>query len=572
MALNYFSDIKRNRIIMTINELKHLKESEDKVEFKEAKTQYAYNSSKKSVIGYTVALANEIGGCLVLGMKDVHPHDVCGSKAYEGREGQLEQDVFRDLGVRIETEVLFEGDKRVLVIKIPSRPVGKPLYFKDVALMRVGDGLSRMSEEMYLSIIQEQEPDFSAKICEGLTVDDIDNDAIEILKDKYARKQNNQGFKTQSNQQVLTDLDLMVDDKLTNAALILVGKKDKIHNTLPQAKVIVEYRRSESAIEFDNRIEIQEPLFVAIDRIWNNINQPASNPKFKLRQGAYIFDIPRFNESIIREAVLNAIVHRDYTITSEIVVKQYPNKIIITNPGGFPRGVNLENLLTVNSTPRSRLLADILLKTGLVERSGQGVDKLYLYSLLESKPVPDYSGTSMLQVELKISADIQDSSFLIFANEEQNQRDENNKLGVFDLITMDKIRRGISSGLDANVVQKLLTQNVIKKSGKTTSEIYTLGNKYFEIAQTEDEIAGYRPIYISMIAEGYQKNDKLTMSDFTQIFEGKLQRRQVKYMIEKLVKDKILIPEGIKKGTKYKLNVDGSKEELFDLVKKMLEK
>lgn len=555
---------------MTIDELKHLKESEDRVEFKEAKTQYAYNSSKKSVLGYTVALANEKGGYLVLGMKDAHPHDVCGSVAYEGREGQLEQDVFRDLGVRIETEVLLEGDNRVLVIKIPARPVGKPLYFKDVALMRIGDGLSRMSEEMYLSIIQEQEPDFSAKICKDLTIDDIDKDAIEILKDKYTKKQNNPGFKTQSTKQALTDLDLMVDDKLTNAALILVGKKDRINNILPQTKVIIEYRRSETAIEFDNRIEIQDPLFIAIDKIWDYINQPASNPKFKLRQGAYIYDIPYFNESIIREAVLNAIVHRDYTITSEIVVKQYPNKIVITNPGGFPRGVNLENLLTVNSTPRSRLLADILLKTGLVERSGQGVDKLFLYSLLESKPIPDYSGTSMLQVELKISADIQDPSFLIFVNEEQTHRDDNNKLGVFDLITIDKIRTGISSGLEENVVQKLLDQNVIKRSGKTTSEIYTLGDKYFEIAQTEDEIAGYRPIYISMIADVYKKKDKLSMSDFVAVFADRLTRDQVRYMIEKLVKDKILSPEGTGKGTKYGLNVDPLEGDLFELIKEVL--
>lgn len=557
---------------MTINELKHLKESEDKVEFKEAKTQYAYNSSKKSILGYTVAFANEKGGYLVFGMKDAYPHDVCGSVAYEGREGQLEQDVFRDLSVRVETEVLFEGDKRVLVIKIPSRPVGKPLYFKDVALMRVGDGLSRMSEEMYISIIQEQEPDFSAKICEGLTIDDIDNDAIEILKNKYSKKQNNPGFKTQTKKQVLTDLDLMIDGKLSNAALVLVGKKDRIHNILPQSKVIIEYRRSETAIEFDNRIEIQEPLFVAIDKIWNYINQPASNPKFKLRQGAYIYDIPYFNESIIREAVLNAIVHRDYTITSEIVVKQYPNKIVIANPGGFPRGVNLENLLTVNSTPRSRLLADILLKTGLVERSGQGVDKLFLYSLLESKPIPDYSSTSMLQVELKISADIQDPSFLIFADEEQNQRDQNSKLGVFDLITMDKIRRGISNGLDADVVQKLLAQNVIKRSGKTTSEIYTLGDKYYEIAQTEGEIAGYRPIYISMIAEGFKNRNMLSMSDFVKIFIDSLTRDQVRYMIEKLVKDTVLTPEGSGKGTKYKLNAEGSEGDLFDLIKKALVK
>jgi len=559
---------------MTIDELKRLKESEDKVEFKEALNQYNYNNGRRSVLGYVVALANEGGGKLILGVREskIGLHIITGSTAWEGREGKLAEDVYRDKQIRIQTEVLHEGAKRVLVIHIPSRPVGKALKFEDFPLMRIGEDLLPMSDDEFFKILQEQEPDFSAKICNEFKMEDIDGKAIDILKEKYAKKQNNSGFKTQSNTQVLIDLDLVVGGKLTYASLILTGKKEKIQKLLPQAKIIIEYRRNETAIEFDNRVEIQEPLFVAIDEIWNYINQPASNPKYKLKQGPYIYDIAYFNEDVIREAVLNAIVHRDYSITSEIVIKQYPNKIVITNPGGFPRGVNLENLLTVNSTPRSRLLADILLKTGLVERSGQGVDKLFLYSLMESKPVPDYSRTSMLQVELKVSSDIQDSSFLIFANEEQNQRDKDNELGVFDLITMDKIRRGISSGLDEDVVKKLLSQNVIKRSGKTTSEIYTLGDKYFEITQTEDEIAGYRPIYINMIAEGFQSGNTLSMSGFVEIFEDKLTRDQVRYMIEKLVKDNVLVPKGTGKGTKYKLNVDDSKESLFDLIKEVLMK
>lgn len=126
--------------------------------------------------------------------------------------------------------------------------------------------------------------------------------------------------------------------------------------------------------------------------------------------------------------------------------------------------------------------------------------------------------------------------------------------------------------MNRDIVQKLLTQNVIKRSGKTTSEIYTLGDKYFEITQTEDEISGYRPIYINMIAEGFKQNDILSMNDFTEIFEEKLKRNQVRYMIEKLVKDNLLTPEGTGKGTKYRLNVDDSKGDLFDLIKKALVK
>ena len=89
-----------------------------------------------------------------------------------------------------------------------------------------------------------------------------------------------------------------------------------------------------------------------IDKVWDYINQPASNSLLHYNDGSYIFDIPSFN-------------------------KQYPDSITITNAGGFPSGVDMNNILTVNSVPRSKLMSEILQKTGLVERSGQGVDKMF---------------------------------------------------------------------------------------------------------------------------------------------------------------------------------------------------
>lgn len=566
---------------MTTNELKQLKESEDKVEFKAAEHNYpfaggshtAQEDRRKCFLGYVVAFANEGGGMLVLGMADKVPHNVVGSDFGEGEIGALEDETFSRLGIRVRMEELYENELRVLVVNIPSRPIGKTLKFEGVALMRIGESLRNMSDEEMYSILSEQEPDFSAKICEGFSLDDVDEKAIEILKEKYAKKQNNTSFKTLSKSRILSDLGLIVNEKLTYAALVLLGKAEKIKQFLPQAYIVIEYRKSETSITSDNRIEIQEPLFVAIDKIWDYLNQPASNPRYKIRQGPYIYDIPYFNEELVREALLNAIVHRDYKLNSEIFVKQYPTKLIITNPGGFPRGVNQDNLLTINSTPRSRLLADILLKTGLVERSGQGVDKLFLYSLIDSKPIPDYSKSALLQVEVSISAQIQDPSFLIFANEEQNKRDDNNKLGVFDLITLEKVRIGISTNLDTEVVHKLLREGLIKRLGKTTSDVYVLGDKYFEIAKTKDEIEGYSPIYISKIAEGFRRNPQLSMGDLTNIFDGILKRTQVKYMVEKLVKDNILIQIGEAKGTKYKINSANpfKSEELYELIQKHLQ-
>lgn len=133
----------------------------------------------------------------------------------------------------------------MLVIEVPARPIGQLFKFEDVALMRVGEELIPMSNEVMLSILQEQDPDFSSTISEELTIEDLDKEAIRILKQKYATKQKNPNFLTLPDVQVLSDLQLIKDEKVTLAALILLGKKEKIKEILPQASVILEYRKSD---------------------------------------------------------------------------------------------------------------------------------------------------------------------------------------------------------------------------------------------------------------------------------------------------------------------------------------
>ena len=118
-------------------------------------------------------------------------------------------------------------------------------------------------------------------------------------------------------------------------------------------------------------------FFLAIDSIWAYINQPRLNPQVHISENAYIFDIKLFNKETIREAVLNAIAHRSMIVQNDVVIKLSPTELTITNAGGFPIGVDKSNVLTVNSTPRSKRLAEVLQKTGLVEKSGQGVDKMF---------------------------------------------------------------------------------------------------------------------------------------------------------------------------------------------------
>lgn len=164
---------------------------------------------RKCILGYVTALCNEKGGSLVIGMQDACPHKVIGTKQNENSIGLLESKIYNDTGIRTDIYELYEDDKRVLVIDVPSRPKGRVFKFEDVPLMRVGEELKPMSDEVYLSIIQEQEPDFSEQFCEGVTIDDLDKDAIEILKDKYAKKQKNPSFRSLDNYQALSDLGLV---------------------------------------------------------------------------------------------------------------------------------------------------------------------------------------------------------------------------------------------------------------------------------------------------------------------------------------------------------------------------
>lgn len=545
---------------MTIAQLQHLRESEDKVEFKRAQHNFPWNGGshtdqedrRKCFLGYIVAFANEGGGMLVLGMEDAVPHQVVGSDFGLGEIGALEDAVYDKLAIRVRIQELYdEQGRRVVLTTIPARPIGKMLKFEGVPLMRVGESLRNMSDEEMFAILSEQEPDFSAKICVGLSLSDLDELAIKKMKESYARKQKNLSFMALSNEQVLSDLKLLVEGGLTYAALILLAKKDVLHEKLPQCKTIWEFRNSEAQIHHDAREVIANPLFIAIDEIWKIINQPALNKKYPIQSGAYIFDLFDFNEAVIREAILNAVAHRDYTITSEVVIKQFPNKIIINNPGGFPKGVTIENLLTVSSTPRSRLMTEVLEKTGLVERSGQGVDKIFSITLSEGKAEPDYSSSNIYQVSLLLKTEIIDKAFHIFVNAYQSSEQEP-KLGVEQIITLCKIRNGIFQNLKSDIVLQLEQSGLIKKlPGHTTK--YTLTEDYHQLVNEVLKI-GKRYIVKEVELLMYElQGNQIKIGALESALVENLTRSQIKYLLSKLIEDEIVKVEGQLRGARYSL-------------------
>lgn len=551
----------------TLEDLKNCKESEDAIEFKAAEQgNFAYNGGtknnpsdrRKCILGYIVALCNSGGGSLVLGMSDKYPHVVVGTKQNDGSIGKLQGNIYKDIKISTDVYELYDDPVkrkgRVLVIDVPNRPLGKTFKFEDVTLTRFGEEMKPMPDEMLFRIMQEQEPDFSAEICKGASLDDLDIDAIDIMKHKYAKKQDNVSFLTLSDAQILSDLHLIKNGKITYAALILVGKKNAIEEYIPQSAILLELRHSQSQIPFDNRITYRDAFYKYIDQLWHDID--LRNGKLDIREGAYIFNLPYFNEEVIRESINNAVAHRDYRRESETVIKLFPDALHIINIGGFPLGVSIDNLLTVPSTPRNRLLADVLSKTGVVERSGQGVDKIIKNTLLEGKDEPDYSHSDSFKVELRLSATIKDKAFAMFLESEQRELAEEDKLSVQEIIGLYNIRKGIMP--EKNILDALKRRNLIERRGKTRGTYYVLSSCYYEFCGEEGEYSKNAEWnnnqVLSVIMPHFTRYGQAKMKDLASLLEGHLTRRQVRLQVAKLVETHILNKEGKGAGTIYKLS------------------
>lgn len=542
-----------------INELKTLREREDHIEFKRAEHNYPFAGGKKTdprdrrhcVLGYVVALANERGGRLVLGMADAYPHEVVGSDFAENETGNLEDEIYERLHIRVRTEELYdEKGRRVLVITVPSRPVGKALRFEGVPLMRVGESLREMDDAEYFSIISEQDPDFSARICEGLTLDDLHDEAIKNMRERIAQKRNRKDVLTTPINLLLSDLHLLTNDgKLTNAALLLLGKEAMIEKYMPQANVVVEYRTNRSQVRYSSREEFRLPIFLAIEKIWAYVNQPACNPLLHINDLPAVLDCRAFNEETVREAVINAMIHRSLQISSDIFIRLYPDMMEITNPGGFPYGVNIGNILTVNSSPRSRLMAEVIEKTGLIERSGQGVDLMCANCVKEGKPLPDYSASDDYQVNLRLYGEIPDDAFYLFTHDILRDNEVSSLLNAFDWITLHYVWKGKAENGFEESLSKLKGLGLVMED---TYFRYVLAPAYVMRKPIARAVAqDVEPVVLARVYYVIKRNGEAAMSEFVEVLDGILSQKQVRTLIEKLCRYHLLSQHGNARATRY---------------------
>ena len=377
--------------------------------------------------------------------------------------------------LRIDVEEIQHPDGRVLVFQVPSRPIGMPMQYKGAYWMRGGETLIPMTPDLLQRIFAESGPDFSAEICTSAQLDDLDPNAVEVLRQLWQRKLLDQDISTRPIEQLLADAELLVDGQVTYAALILLGTRKALGKYLAQAELVFEYRSNEVPGPAAERHEFRQGFLTVLDEIWRLINQ--RNDLQHFQQGFFIWDVPTFNERVVREAVLNAVSHRDYRHGGSVFIRQYSRRIEIVSPGGFPPGITPDNILR-QQNPRNRRIAEVLGKCGLVERAGQGFDRIFRECIQQSKPLPDFSHTDTYSVWLTLHGDIQDPEFLRFL--EEIGREQVATFGLDDLLVVDLVHREQSVPDDLQSrVDHLLEQGIIERVGRGRGVRLMLSRRFY---------------------------------------------------------------------------------------------
>jgi len=305
------------------------------------------------------------------------------------------------------------------------------------------------------------------------------------------------------------------------------------------------------------RKDWREPFLIIFDEIWEVVN--ARNSRIPFEEGFFEGDIWAFDRKSVREAVLNAVAHRDYRERGSVFIEASSENLIVKSPGGFLPGVSSENALDSQGKWRNRLLMETLGSIGLVERYGHGLDRIFKKSISDGKGTPILRETSIGFVELIISAQVKDKNFVYFlekiAKEKQIQFDF-----VKDLMFLDEIRENQFSD-DKEKRSKFLKLGVIEKVGRGRGMKYILSNQFYAFLDKKGEYTRKKWLgkeqQKEILREFFQQHKKARMQDLRDgLFEGRLSNQSINLLLNELRGEGKIYFEGPQRSQKahWRLN------------------
>jgi len=465
---------------------------------------------------YLIALANEGGGKIVLGVTNKKPRKVVGTNAFLDLI-KIKEKIFNKIHRRVDIEEIDYDGKRVLIFYIFSRPIGEALEFNGRRLMRSGGNLVPMSSEKLKEVINEPIMDYSSKIVEGTSLEnDLLDKAIKELRKLLKQSGRvDRNINSLSDKQLLIDLNLISDKGVSLASLILLGKQQSIKKHLPFSEIRFGYKLNEETIRNEDVAIYDECYLLYYNKIWEKIN--SRNLSLSVPEGLLLLEKKAFDEETIREAINNAIIHRDYSEGEAIIIIQTRKNFNIDSPGGLPEGITIENMVD-RTKPRNKLIADVLFKCGFVEQFGNGVDLMIKKQLSLGKSFPDYSKTDKYHVRLKIDGTIQDIEFAKYIYRIANKKEE--PLDDKELIILNKIKN--NEEVDSKeITTKLLNLGFIESIGRGK---YILSKKYYQRVNKRGVYTRRKGLdketNKALILKHLKHHNKGYMRDFLQVLPG----------------------------------------------------
>jgi predicted HTH transcriptional regulator len=354
------------------------------LEFKEAKTQY----NNEKIYKYCVALANEGGGYLVLGVTDKPPRKVVGSQAIQNLIDMAAK-VFTAVGFRVELEEVQHPDGRVIVFQAPSRPKGTAYHYEGSYLMRSGEQLVPMSEDQLRKIFAEGQPAWLEGIAkQNMTGQDVvqlldTQSFFDLLGLPYPTNQNGVLQRLESERLICSTNGRY---SILNIGALLLAKNLSSFESIKRKAARVVVYSGDSKLQTESDITGEKGYAVGFKGLVQYVI--GKIPQNEVIKNAIRKTVTLVSEVVVRELLANALIHQDMDMAgTSPVVEIYKNRVEISNPG--------EPIVPVDRfidgyNSRNERLANLMRRFGICEEKGSGIDRVINEAELFQLPAPNF--------------------------------------------------------------------------------------------------------------------------------------------------------------------------------------
>lgn len=444
------------------------------VEFKKAENNFDFDDLGK----YFSALSNEANlrgldfAWLIFGY-DEKKHEIVGTsyKNGEGALNNLKHDFSQHTtdGQTFREIIPVEVDgKRILMFKIPASPRNIVMKWKGIAYGRDGESLKPLNQSKQDEIRrQTPAPDWSAEIVPDATIDDLDEVAIAKARKMFKKVHGRipaEEVNRWSTEEFLSKCELMVNGKLTRAAIILLGKMFSDSKLRPAVAEVTWTLRDEKQDVVDYE-HFSVPFILTVDEILAKIH----NLTLREMPGGTLFPntMKQYDDYTIREALHNCIAHQDYTLRQRINFVENPGFLYYANGGSFIPGT-LENALATNGPQRffrNACLCKAMVHFNMIDTVSRGIKKMFTEQMERRFPMPDYEiDNEKKEVAVRIYGNAINERYTKLLK-------DNDNLTLHDCISLDAIQKG--HRIDDEIAQDLLKRGLIE--GEAPNYIISLG-------------------------------------------------------------------------------------------------